>query len=104
MSLIHTRPFLATRLSALSEGSRISLSSVCGCAQIGGSYLGGFRRWRRYVLRHVAHELVFVVDLEGFVEPALEANRRHRLTAQGSPTNRARIGSRYNFPIVRKGS
>src|SRR6266478_6120905 len=101
MYLIHNWVFLATRLSTLAEGSRRSLTSASRSAQIGGSYLGGFRRWRWYVLRHVAHELVFVLDLEGLVEPALEANRGHRLTAQGSPTNRARIGSRQNFQIVR---
>src|SRR5438132_11065617 len=102
MQLIHSWLFLATRLSAVAEGSKSSLTSQCRCAQIGGSYLGGFRGWRWNVLRHVAHELVSVVDLEGFVEPALEANRGHRLTAQGSPANRARIGSRQNFQIVRQ--
>src|SRR5438094_244121 len=82
--------------------TRSSLTSPCSCAQIGASYLGGFRRWRLYVLSHVAHELVFVVNLERLVELALEANRGHRLTAQGSPTNRARIGSRQDFQIVRQ--
>src|SRR5437667_8630221 len=101
MQLIHSWLFRATRLSAVAESSRSSLISPCSCAQICASYLGGFRRWRRYVLSHVAHELVFVVNLEGLVEPALKANRGHRLTAQGSPTNRARIGSRQNFQIVR---
>src|SRR5205809_511043 len=85
MQLIHSWLFRATRLCAVTESSRSSLTSPCSCAQIGASYLGGFRRWRWYVLRHVAHELVFVVNLEGLVESALEANRGHRLTAQGSP-------------------
>src|SRR5581483_9743289 len=81
---------------------RSSLTSAGSRAQIDGSYLGSFRKWRRNILCHVAHELTFVVDLESLVEPALEANRGHRFTAQESPTNRARIGPRQNFQIIRQ--
>ena len=71
-------------------------------SQIDGPNRGRIGRRRWDVLQHEPHELIFALDLQGFVGPALETDRRHRLPAQGTPAYGTRESARQNLDVVGK--
>jgi hypothetical protein len=119
MQLIHSWSSWQRQPLRLSGGSRNSFTSRG--TQIGGLYLGGFWRWRWYVLHHVAHELGFSrlmrhttlkeigntkrVPKNGDVRDRLNfADRFHRRSRSNDlDTQRARLNTEVGTAYLRAG-